>query len=120
MASLYLTGRALRDLDEIDRFSRERWGERIAEQYLADLEAGLARLAEDLSLFRPHPDHVGRLLFYRVRKHVFVGDVIEGVGFVLTVWHGAMDFLERLSELEPQLVGEAEFLATRIKGEGKG
>lgn len=114
MSRLYLTDRALMDLDEIDRYSRERWGERVADQYLADLGEAVTRLAEDLSLFKKRQDYKGRLRFYAAREHVIVGDVIGDAAFILTVWHGSMDFIDRLPKLEPQLLKEAELMARGI------
>ena len=118
MTHLLLTDRALTDIDDIGRYSVDRWGQGVADQYLADLGAALDRLQENLSLFRPRPDYEGRLRFYSVREHVIVGDVIEGIGYVLAVWHGSMDFIDRLPELEPELLYEAELMAQQIEAGG--
>ena len=117
MTELQLTDRALSDIDKIDRYSVERRGQQVADEYLADLDAALRRLAEDLSLFKGRHDYTGRLRFYSVREHVLVGDVIGDVGFVLTVWHGSMDFIDRLPKIEPDLLHEAEIMARQIEGE---
>ncbi len=117
MSELLLTDRALTDIDAIEHYSVEHWGRRVADQYLADLDAALGRLADDLSLFRGRHDYTGRLRFYSVREHMLVGDILGDVGFVLTVWHGSMDFLDRLSQLEPDLLHEAEIMASQIEGE---
>ena len=119
MKSLHLTDRALHDILEIERYSKQRWGARVASRYLVDLEAALSRLAEDLRLFRDRPEVTGRLRFYPVREHLLVGDVIDDAGFVLAVWHGSMDLVERLADLEPDLLREAEILARRIDAERK-
>jgi len=118
MTGLHLTSRALADIDEIYRYSIEQWGQRVADQYLSDMEEALGRLASDLSLFQGRHDYAGRLRFHRVREHVLVGDLIGGVGFVLTVWHGSMDFVDHLSTLEPELLYEAESMARQIKSKG--
>ena len=86
-------------------------------KYLADLDAALGRLAEDLSLFKGRHDYTGRLRFYIVREHVLLGDAIGDVDFVLTVWHGSMDFIDRLAKIEPDLLLEAEIMARQIEGE---
>ena len=117
MTSLRLTDRALSDINAIDRYSLDRWGRRVADQYLADLGEALDRLQADLSLFKARPDYKGRLRFYAVREHVIVGDVIGGIGYVLSVWHGSMDFIGRLAKLEPELLHEAELMAHRIVAE---
>ena len=109
--------RALTDIDAIERYSVERWGRPLADQYLADLDAALGRLAEDLSLFKGRHEYTGRLRFYSVREHVLVGDVIGDIGFVLTLWHGSMDLIDRLPKLEPDLLHEAEIMASQIEGE---
>ena len=116
MTKLLLTDRALSDIDAIEQYSVERWDTQVADQYLADLDAALGRLAEDLSLFKERYDYTGRLRFYNVREHVLVGDVIGGVGFVLTVWHGSMGFIDRLPNIEPDLLHEAEIMARHIEG----
>jgi len=46
---------------------------------------------------------------------VLVGDVIGGATFVLAIWHGSMDLIDRLPRLEPQLTHEAELLARQIE-----
>ncbi len=116
MSKLLLTDRALTDIDAIDRYSVERWDRRVADQYLADLDAALGRVAEDLSLFKGRHDYTGRLRFCSVREHVLVGDVIGDLGFVLTVWHGSMGLIDRLPKLEPDLLQEAEIMASQIEG----
>ncbi len=83
MAAVHLTRRALFDIEEIDLYSIERWGERVAEQYLADLYAGAARLGESPNLLKERPETSLRLRFYRVREHVLVCDVIGGNVYVL-------------------------------------
>ena len=115
MTSLHLTSRALADIDEIYRYSIERWGQRVADQYLSDLEDALGRLARDLSLLKRRHDYPGRLRFHRVREHVLVGDLIGGAGLILSVWHGSMDFVDRLATLEPELMYEAESMARQIE-----
>ena len=115
MTKLLLTDRALIGIAAIERYSAERWGAQGADRYLADLDAALGRLAEDLSLFKGRHDYTGRLRFYRVREHVLVGDVIGNPGFVLTVRHRSMDVIDRLHELEPDLMHEAEIMVRQIE-----
>ena len=117
VSRLRITERALSDIERIEDFSVERWGRRVADQYVEDLNQALVRLQADLSLFTTRSDYEGRLRFYRVREHVIIGDVIGGAGYVLSVWHGRMDFVDRLVDLEPSLAREAELLARQIEAE---
>ncbi len=115
MTGLHLTDRALSDLDQIERYSVEQWGQKVANEYIDDLGVALGRLAANLSLFAERQDYSGRLRFYRTREHVLIGDVLNGAGYVMAIWHGSMDFIDRLADLEPLLVREAEFLAAQIQ-----
>ena len=114
MGQAWLTRRALRDIDEIDRHSTDRWGSRVAGEYLSDLQGAVERLAQVPSLLQEREECSPHLRFYRVREHVLVCDVIDEDVFVLAVRHGAMDLPRRLAELEPQLVQEAELLHERL------
>jgi len=118
VAQVYLTRRALLDIDEIDRYSVDRWGNEVAERYLDDIRSGLQRLADAPSLLREQPDYSLRLRFYRVREHVVVCDVVPEAIFVLALRHGTMDLPRRIAELEPQLIDEAELLHARILKRG--
>ncbi len=118
MAQVYLARRALLDIDEIDRYSVDRWGNEVAERYPDDIQAGLQRLADSPSLLREQPDYSLRLRFYRVREHVLVCDVVDESIFVLALRHGTMDLPRRIAELEPQLIDEAELLHARIVKRG--
>ena len=113
--AIHLTDRALRDLDEIDRFSVERFGKRAAARYFDDINGALARLSESPTLLQERRERSLRLRFYPVREHILVCDVLRGDIFVLAVWHGAMDLVRRLEELEPRLIEEAELLARKCK-----
>ena len=115
MAAVHLTRRALFDIEEIDLYSIERWGEGVAEQYLADLYAGAARLGENPSLLQERPDPSLRLRFYRVREHILVCDVIGDDIIVLALRAAVIDMPNRIAELEPQLVHEAELMARQIE-----
>lgn len=115
MAEVYLTRRALSDIEEIDIYSIENWGDRVASQYLADLYAGATRLGESPSLLEGRPETSLRLRFYRVREHVLVCDVIGDNIFVLALRAAVMDLPNRIAELEPQLVHEAELFARQIE-----
>ena len=117
MAEVHLTRRALFDIEAIDRYSIEQWGERVAAQYLKDLFDGAARLGESPSLLQERPGTSIRLRFYRVREHELVCDVIGGGIFVLALRAAVMDLPNRIAELEPQLVQEAVLLADQIESQ---
>ena len=110
MAYLGLSRRALRDVEEIRRYSVERWGQRVAEDYLDDIEEALDRLRENPDLLRTKPEFSPHLRFYRVQRHFLVCSMIKQNIYVLAVKHGSMDLPNRLAELEPRLLEEADLL----------
>ena len=114
MPEVHLSRRALFDIEDIDLYSIEKWGERVAAEYLSDLHAGATRLGESPELLQERPDTSLRLRFYRVREHVLICDVIADRIFVLAVRHAVMDLPRRIAELEPQLIHEAELMARQI------
>ncbi|MGZ0656289.1 type II toxin-antitoxin system RelE/ParE family toxin [Coraliomargarita sp. W4R53] len=110
MAYLGLSRRALLDIEEVNTLSIEKWGHRVAAEYLQSIENALNLLRENPQLLKAKEGIPDSLCFYRVRQHFLVCAAYENSIFVLTVKHGAMDLPERLAELEPQLSQEAEFL----------
>lgn len=117
MPEVHLSRRALFDIEAIDHDSVEKWGDQVAAKYLPDLYAAADRLGESPNLLQARMDTSLRLRFYPVREHVLVCDVIGDRIFVLAVRHAVMDLPQRIAELEPWLVQEAELLAQRIEAE---
>lgn len=115
MAAVSLTRRAFRDLHDIERYSVERWGKTVAEDYLNDLEQGLNRLRENPKLLRTKDGISPDFSLYRVREHFLVCTLSADRVFVLTIRHGSMDLPRRLAELEPQLLAEAALLRRALE-----
>jgi plasmid stabilization system protein ParE len=105
-----LSRRALRDIEEISEYSFGRWGKNTAEKYLDALEDGLNRLKKDPLLLRAKPEISPYFQFYRVREHFLVCFQAEANIYVLAVKHSSMDLQNRIAELEPTLLREAELL----------
>ena len=109
-----LTDRAHYDLQKIEDDSLQRWGRKIANRYLEDIQTALSLLQENPDLLRNKSDISTRFQFYRVREHFLVCTRLKNVLFVLTIKHGQMDLPIRLGELEPTLVQEANLLHQRL------
>jgi len=115
MAHLALTRRALLDIEEIRSYSIEQWGEKVATHYLQSIEDALNLLRQNPKLLKDKPQVSRSLCFYRVRQHFLVCALIKEKIFVLTVKHGSMNLPERIHELEPFLIQEAEFLYQSLR-----
>ena len=114
MASVHFSRRALFDIEAIDSYSLERWGETVATKYRADIQAAAQRLGECPELLQRRSEVSLRLRFHFVREHVLICDVIGDRIFVLAVRHAVMDLPQRLAELEPLLAHESELMAQQI------
>jgi len=109
-----LTRRALLDIEAIEAASIARHGALATEQYLAKLELSLTTIGA-------HPGLLGKrgvskkLRIYGSADHILVCAVIEETIYVTAVWYGSMNIEQKLIELEPGLVEEAEILHRRLQ-----
>ncbi len=111
---LLLTDRALSDVAEIERFSREQWGKKTATKYIRDIEAALLLLQDNSALLRAEEDLHPELRYYRVNQHLLVCDVQQDTIFVLTLIHVSRDIPHRLAEMQPTLTMEVELLHQKL------
>ena len=112
---LALTQSALASINEIEQYSIENWGRKVAARYIEDLEAGLLRIQEQSDLLRPQPEFHPDLCFYRINKHLLVCDLQKTSIIVLAVIQASQDIPERLAELEPTLAKEVELLHKKLQ-----
>lgn len=115
MAYVGISRRAAYDIDEIDTYSQQEWGHKVADDYIASIDLALQRLAENPGLLCPKSELSNAFLLYPVREHYLVCSIIDQNIYVLTVKHGSVDLPKRLKELQPLLVKEAEFLQRKLK-----
>ncbi|HBJ33168.1 MAG TPA: hypothetical protein DDZ51_00085, partial [Planctomycetaceae bacterium] len=113
--TVHLTDRALRDIVDIESFSIDKFGERVAAQYVRKLEAGIRRIADNPDLLREELPFHDSLKFYRIEQHLLVCETaIVGRIIVLSLLHSSMDIPSRLAELEPKLLLETEMLVNHL------
>ena len=110
MYNLQLSRRAAFDVQYIESYSIEKWGKKVAEEYLQSIEDALNLILENPTLLRSNPEVSDSLCFYRVRQHFLVCAIFEKIILVLTVKHGAIDLPNRIAEIEPLLSQEADML----------
>jgi len=112
--TIKLTERAHYDLQEIEEYSLQRWGRKTANRYLEDIQTALSLLQENPDLLRHKSDISTHFKFYRVGEHFLVCTKPKDVLLVLTIKHGQMDLPNRVLELEPTLLQEADLLHQRL------
>lgn len=113
--TVHLTDRALRGIAGIESHSIERFGKRVAGQYIGKLEAGIGRVSDNPDLLREETPFHESLKFCRIEQHLLVCETgIERKIIILTLLHASMDIPSRLAELEPKLSIEAEMLLKQL------
>lgn len=111
---LELTRRAMLDLHEIKDYSIQAFGQNVASEYLDDVEAALSMIQEYPDLLKSKKNISNFFQFYQVRNHYLVCTRAKRHVIVLTIKHCQMDIPERLLELEPNLLKEAELLYGKL------
>lgn len=91
MADVILTPQARDDLDEIDRFSIENFGEAVATEYMQGFFAAFARLAEypESAPLLPRITPPTRSLTYR--SHRIIHDYQGGTVVIIRILHHTRD-----------------------------
>ncbi len=115
MAKIKLTNRALDDLDEIEHYSINQFGNKVANKYLDDIETGLDLLQQNSGLLQGIEGFSGKLKFYRVRSHFLICTLVKADILVLTIKHVQRDIINKLSELEPGFVIEIDLYSQKLK-----
>ena len=104
---VFLTRRALRDLNDIENYSVENWGKRVSREYIDSIQGALDLLKNNPDLLRIRPNVTDSFLMYRVREHYLICAAEKKSIFVLGIIHGSMDLPNRIAELEPSLKADA-------------
>jgi len=100
MPSFRVSEAASRRLDEIYRFTRERWGAKQAERYIVGLFVVFGRIGTHGVVSRPIPGELGvDGYFCRYRKHFIHWRWLrDGHIGIVTVLHERMHRIERFRE----------------------
>lgn len=87
-------------LDEIYRYTRERWGEAQAERYITGLFDAFSRIESHAIASRPVPAEFGvRGFFFRYEHHfVYWRRLSNGDIGIVTILHERMHQIERLRD----------------------
>jgi len=115
MKELLLTDRALEDIAEIEEYSITKWGKKVADKSLDDIESGLKLLQENAGLLQDFEEFSGKLEYYRVKNHFLICTEVENKLVILTVKHVQMDIISLLNQLEPTLVLEVDLLFKQLR-----
>ncbi len=99
MRTIRRTLRADADLDQIWRYTAEKWSPEQAFRYLDLIDSIIVKVAERPSLLRTAPDLGDGVSYIQAGSHrVFVRDEAGGDLVLLAVLHQRMDARARLSD----------------------
>ena len=115
MKNVKLTERSLDDIDEIEKYSINKWGNQVADKYLDDIESALNLIQENTGLLQDFDEFSGKLKHYRIKNHFLICTETKETIFVLTIKHMSMDIVALLNKLEPTLATEIEYLSRKMK-----
>ena len=94
------TKRALDDLREIARYTRETWGQRQARLYREEIELGIRKLALSPGMGRVRADVAPSVRSFPIARHVAFYVEGEGGITVLRLLHPSMDVARAFSDDE--------------------
>jgi len=114
MKEIKITARAFDDLAEIESYSIDTWGQKVADKYLEDIALGLKLLQENAGLLQNFEEFSASLKYYRVKNHFLIFTETNEYIFLLTIKHVQMDIIKLLSKLEPTLVSEVKLLSRQL------
>lgn len=112
-AKVFLSDRALADLQEIESFTLGRWGENQAAKHL-DLFDRFFGLLEFQPGILMHGPLIDTLLTHTVESHVVVCTKWNDDVLVLTIVHTSRDIINHLDILLPTLKVEVELMKKRL------
>ena len=112
-AKVYLTDRAITDLQEIESYTTDKWSAAQAAKYLEAFERFFGLIESEPGILVPVPG-IDTLLTHSVGSHVVVCTKWNGDILVLTVVHASRDLLVVLERLLPTLGFEVETMRKRL------
>ena len=98
MTRFAFTNTAKRKLREIYTYSRQQWGRKAAQKYLALLERDIAQVAEGYAPTRINPAFSRRFPYYTSQKHHIFFEYLEDALIVVTLFHSSMEVKRHLTE----------------------
>lgn len=106
MADFYLTRRAFIELDDIYRFSIERWGEHVARTYLNDLYEAFQYTADHPSTGKQRRHRSFPYYMAPAGKHFIVYEPYQDDIIIASVIHSKRDIEYLIKKLGPELADE--------------
>ncbi len=111
---VFLTDRAIADLQGIETYTIGKWNDAQAAKYLDAFDQFFSLVESEPGILLPIPI-IDTLLTYTVESHVVVCTTWNDDVFVLTIIHASRDLLPHLDQLLPTLKTEVKTMKKRLE-----
>lgn len=112
-AKVFLTDRAISDLQDIEAYTIEKWGDAQAAKYLDAFDRFFGLVEAEPGILLPIPV-IDQLITHSVESHVVVCTKWHDDVLVLTIVHASRDLIPLLDRLLPTLKHEVETMKKRL------
>jgi plasmid stabilization system protein ParE len=112
-AKIYLTNRAIADLQEIESYTSTKWGTTQAAKYLDAFNYFFQLLESEPGILSPVP-MIDSLLTHTVESHIVVCTLWGNNVLVLTIVHSSQDVILHLDRLLPKLRLEVDAIKRQL------
>ncbi len=112
-AKVFLTDRAISDLQDIEAYTIEKWGDAQAAKYLDAFDRFFGLIEAEPGILLPVPI-IDQLITHSVESHVVVCTKWHDDVLVLTIVHASRDLIPLLDRLLPTLKLEVETMKKRL------
>ncbi len=112
-AKVFLTNRAISDLQDIEAYTIEKWGDAQAAKYLDALDRLFGLIEAEPGILLPVPV-IDQLITHSVDSHVVVCTKWHDDVLVLTIVQASRDLIPLLDRLLPTLKFEVETMKKRL------
>jgi plasmid stabilization system protein ParE len=112
-AKIYLTNRAIADLQEIESYTSTKWDTTQAAKYLDAFNYFFQLLESEPGILSPVP-MIDSLLTHTVESHIVVCTLWGNNVLVLTIVHSSQDVILHLDRLLPKLRLEVDAIKRQL------
>ncbi|MGI9249610.1 MAG: type II toxin-antitoxin system RelE/ParE family toxin [Pseudohongiellaceae bacterium] len=114
MVAIHITERATLEIQAIEEYSKNRWGEHRATRYISGVDEALTLLSNHPNLLQTKSEISAHLKFYLSGEHILVFAQFNDDIYLITVMHSRMNLSHRIQELEPTLRSEVEIMHNTV------
>jgi plasmid stabilization system protein ParE len=113
MSDFFLTRQAAFALRNIHNYSRIRWGEQVADDYIKDLYAAINKAATRPETGQLRQPRSSPFLMVPARQHFIIYDIVEQSVVILAIENQVRDIETLVAEFAPKFFAEIEKLKRR-------